>query len=265
VGFLEHPVIDQYAGLSSPIHAVEPRIKLVSCLGLMVSIVSLSSVAALVGAVLVLAVFLLVSRLPVRYVLARLLVALPFSAAVLFLLPFTEGGSPLLVLDLGFWHLAASREGFTHAVVLSLRLVAALLVVTLLTSTTRFTTLLRAMESLRVPPIFPRLMEFTVRYLFILVDEIQRMQRARQSRGFKARRLWEPTTLRTLGQLIGVLFLRSLERSERVYLAMRSRGFSGQVRVHLSFRVKPWDYCWSGLIISVALLLMAVDRGGFWH
>ena len=62
------------------------------------------------------------------------------------------------------------------------------------------------------------------RYSFILVDEIQRMKRARDSRCFGGK--WLRQT-KTIGHMVGTLFLRSFLRGERVYMAMLSRGYNG--------------------------------------
>ena len=65
------------------------------------------------------------------------------------------------------------------------------------------------------------------RYIFILVDEVMRMTRARDSRSFGGRWLRQ---IGTVGNMIGVLFIRSYERGERVYAAMMARGFDGHSR-----------------------------------
>jgi cobalt/nickel transport system permease protein len=98
----------------------------------------------------------------------------------------------------------------------------------LLTSTTKFTSLLKGLERLKVPKIFIMIISFMYRYLFLIVDELQRMERAKKSRTFgKAGRL---RIIKTLSNIAGVLFVRSYERAERVYLAMCSRGFDGEIR-----------------------------------
>jgi cobalt/nickel transport system permease protein len=60
------------------------------------------------------------------------------------------------------------------------------------------------------------------RYLFVLVDEAERMQRARRSRTFTRLRThaWE-----SRASLVGQLFVRSTERAERIYAAMCARGW----------------------------------------
>jgi cobalt/nickel transport system permease protein len=65
------------------------------------------------------------------------------------------------------------------------------------------------------------------RYRFVLLDELDRMATARRARTFaRGRELpW-----RTLGGLIGLLFLRTFERAERVHGAMVARGWQGTLR-----------------------------------
>src|SRR5208337_2865218 len=94
----------------------------------------------------------------------------------------------------------------------------------LLSSTTTLPQLIKGMEKLGSPKIFTMLASFMYRYSFILIDEVYRMKRARDSRSFGGRWLWQTEVI---GHMIGTLFLRSYHRGERVYLAMLSRGYQG--------------------------------------
>ena len=60
------------------------------------------------------------------------------------------------------------------------------------------------------------------RYLFVLIDELERMQRARAARTFRSSR-WK--TWQVLASIAGQLFVRSTERAERIYAAMCARGW----------------------------------------
>jgi len=80
------------------------------------------------------------------------------------------------------------------------------------------------MEKLGSPRIFTMLTSFMYRYSFILIDEMHRMKRARDSRSFGGRWFWQT---KVIGHMIGTLFLRSFHRGERVYMAMLSRGYHG--------------------------------------
>jgi cobalt/nickel transport system permease protein len=105
----------------------------------------------------------------------------------------------------------------------SLALVATLLLV----QVTSFRTLLVALRRLGVPAILVATLQFMYRYLFVLGDELERMLQARRARTFRhsGRLDWG-----LLGGLIGVLFLRSYERGERVHAAMLARGWDGTMR-----------------------------------
>ncbi len=92
----------------------------------------------------------------------------------------------------------------------------------LLTNTTPFADLLRTLRRLRVPGLLITVLALMYRYLFVLIDEAERMQRARRSRTFSARRAHVWASLATLG---GQLFVRSTERAERIYAAMCARGW----------------------------------------
>ncbi|MBI3737158.1 hypothetical protein HY256_11695, partial [Candidatus Sumerlaeota bacterium] len=100
----------------------------------------------------------------------------------------------------------------------------ALLVILLLTATTPFPAILRALDDLGVPAIPISIWSLAYRYLFILGDDLRRMKRALDSRGWVGARLRDS---RALGWMIGGLFLRAFERGERIHLAMLSRGFEG--------------------------------------
>lgn len=96
-----------------------------------------------------------------------------------------------------------------------------------LAGTTPFPRLLMAMRKLGVPPVLVATLQFMDRYRYVLLDELERMVTARRARTFRRGNVlsWS-----LLGGLIGMLFLRSFERAERVHDAMIARGWSGVIR-----------------------------------
>jgi cobalt/nickel transport system permease protein len=94
------------------------------------------------------------------------------------------------------------------------------------------------------------------RYSFILIDEMQRLKRARDSRCFGGRWLWQ---LKVIGHMIGTLFLRSYHRGERVYLAMLSRGYDGRMPETAAGRFGPGEILF--LTLSPALILLRIVIG----
>ena len=101
----------------------------------------------------------------------------------------------------------------------------------LLAYTTAFADLVDALRALRVPAIIVSIISFMYRYLAVLTDEAGRMSRARQSRSAAAPDGRSGGSLswraRVTGAMVGSLFIRSYERSERIYAAMLARGFAG--------------------------------------
>lgn len=223
-----YPTLDRYAELDSPIHRLDPRVKWVAALALVVTIVTLRSWSSLLTAIVGVVLIAWVSRLPVTHILRRLLLILPFAGVAWLLLPFIEPGQMVLRVSVrGLFSLAITYQGLEHAAILSLRAAGAVMVLTILTSTTKFQALVRALRDLKVPSLMVSLLEFTVRYIFVLARELQRMQRARKARGFVPQSIFCPHTFRTLGQTIGLLLLRSLDRAERVHQAMLARSLAG--------------------------------------
>jgi cobalt/nickel transport system permease protein len=94
--------------------------------------------------------------------------------------------------------------------------------VVLLGATTPFSQVLRALSRFRVPSLLVTALALLYRYLFVLVEEMGRMQRARRSRTFSRSR-W--VTWRASAAVIGQLFLRTTARAERIYAAMCARGW----------------------------------------
>jgi cobalt/nickel transport system permease protein len=79
-----------------------------------------------------------------------------------------------------------------------------------------------------MPKLLVGILEFTVRYFFVLGDEVGRMKLARKARAYHLETsILHLKALRTMVQLIAVLFLRSMSRAEKVYLAMLARGYHG--------------------------------------
>jgi cobalt/nickel transport system permease protein len=92
----------------------------------------------------------------------------------------------------------------------------------LLANTTPFSEILGVLRRLRFPAVLITTLALMYRYLFVLIDEAERMKRARLSRTFAPRRA---RTWVSLSTLIGQLFVRSSERAERIFHAMTARGW----------------------------------------
>jgi cobalt/nickel transport system permease protein len=159
-----------------------------------------------------------ISKLPPLRLMKRMVVEVPFVIFAL-MLPIFGRGPDVEVLGLslseagliaGFGLLAKATLGVMSSMILA--------------ATTPAREILNALAFIKLPNTLVQIASFMVRYSAVVLDELQRMKIARESRGFTARGVkhW-----RVLAQSAGALFIRSYERGERVHLAMLSRGYKG--------------------------------------
>lgn len=225
-------LLDRYQPRTSPVHALDPRAKVVMAVLFILSNVLLPDgawTAFLASWGLVLGISLLAGLGPL-FVLKRSIVALPFLLAA-FSAIFAVPGRPVAALEIGTWQLVASDAGILRFASIVVRSWLSVQMAILLTATTQFPDLLHALRHLHVPRVLVAVVAFMYRYLFILSDESTRLLRARDARSpytqGKARPLaWRA---RVAGNMAGQLFLRSFERSDRVFSAMLARGYTGQL------------------------------------
>jgi cobalt/nickel transport system permease protein len=223
---MRHAFLDHHSGMESPIHHLDARAKIIVFFTfILVGVSSPPSSFYLFGLLAAaLSGITLFARLPFGHLAKKVLVVLPFLFLATVSIPFLKKDMVGGGYNLGLGGLTVSRSGLWvlwNVIVKSLLGVFAII---LLYSTTSFPKLVKGLERLGSPKIFTTLLSFMYRYSFLLVDEMQRMKRARDSRCFGERWFWQSMTI---GQMVGTLFLRSFHRGEKVYLAMLSRGYDG--------------------------------------
>ncbi|HUT12639.1 MAG TPA: cobalt ECF transporter T component CbiQ [Thermoguttaceae bacterium] len=180
---------------------------------------------------------------------------LPLNVLMLLMalvLPLTTPGQP--VLEIGW--LSFSREGFELAALIAVKGNAIVLLLLVLLDSLDATTLGHTLSHLRVPDKLTHLLLFTVRYLDVLHREYLRMRAAMKVRAFRPR--MNRHTYRTYGHLVGMLLVRSFERSERIVAAMKCRGFHGRFYLfeHFHFSRRDVPFCAVSLLLLLTLVLM---------
>ncbi len=255
---MKHSFIDEYSGLDSFVHRLDPRTKLICSLAFILAVVLTPAgtwrvFASYLG---ILVVLILLSKLPIGYVLKRSLVIFPFVILIAVFVPFFKQGQEAVGYDIGTWHIAVTYEGLSVLINVMIKSWLCILCLIVLSSSTRFEELLHGMDRLKVPRIFVQITAFMYRYMFVLADQAMRMQMARDSRNFGLNRI---NIFKTMGNMIGMLFIRSYERAERIYAAMLSRGYYGEIVAvnQLKFRIP--DACF-----ALSLCLLLVCPAVFW-
>jgi len=259
INALHFDLTDQYYPAQSVVHRLDPRVKMIVVVAYVIA-VGLAPDGAWWTFTAFFLLILLASRLSSLgwfFAARRAYVAIPFALAAL-ALPFTVPGPVAFTLPVLGW--TASAPGLVRFFSILFRMWMAVQAAILLTASTRFPDLLWALGALRVPMTLVGIIGFMYRYLFVLADEALRMLRARSARSASAGLGRRPSVGwqgRIAGSMIGSLFLRAIERSERVYAAMRARGYDGRPRPQSLFRMRGVDWTalgTSGVLLGVVLL-----------
>jgi len=220
---MHHNYIDRYANQDSPVHDLDARAKVVAVLLYTVVLVSVPKyqLAPLAPFAVLPLAMLVVGRIPLNFVLKRILIVSPF---VVCLAAFNPIWDAQLRPFAGTW----VRGGWLVAASVLIKFTLGMGALIALTSTTRFSDLLAGLQRLGVPRVLVMQLGFLYRYLFVLIDQAMRMRRARDARlgGYASVAL----RLRAVGGIVGVLLLRTLEQAERIHQAMQARGYDGTVR-----------------------------------
>ncbi len=254
---MKHSFIDQYSDLDSFIHKLDPRTKFITSLALVVLVVltPIKNWQAFVLYFCLITSCLAISKLPPLYVLKRSLVIFPFVLMIAIFIPFFKPGEVAGSYNIWLWHVSVTYDGLLVLANVVTKAWLCILSLILLSATTKFTDLLKGLKQLKLPKVIVLILSFMYRYIFVLVDEVMRMRQARDSRNFGGGRLRQ---LKTIGSMIGTLFIRSYERGERIYVAMLARGFDGEVRSLRQLSFKRADAYFSvafGLVLISSVII----------
>jgi cobalt/nickel transport system permease protein len=253
---MKHSFLDQYSNLDSFLHRLDPRVKFITTLAFILAVVVTPPLHwwAFIGYLILLVCLLLLSKLPTLYVLKRSLVIVPFVLMIAIFIPFFKQGEVAGSYNIWLWQVTVTYDGLAILANVLIKAWLSILSLILLSSTTEFTSLLKGLEQLRMPRAMLIILSFVYRYIFVIVDEAMRLRQARDSRNFgRGKLIWQ---IKTVGNMIGTLFIRSYERGERVYSAMVSRGYDGRIRMLGSLRFRQADAYFS---ITFLLALVSIS------
>ena len=256
-------LFDRYQSGQSFVHRLDPRVKVITLVFI------LSNVLLPDGAWIALLlswIFVLVAStsagLGLGYAVKRSFVALPFFLAAVSAI-FAVPGRAIGGLEIGPWNLVATHEGLVRFGSIVARSWISVQMAILLTATTQFPDLVHALRHLHVPQVLVSIIAFMYRYLFVLSDEAMRLLRAREARSAQPLRGngrsigWRA---RVAGNMAGQLFLRSYERSDRIYAAMQARGYSGQLLTIHPHEMHARDWILGSLAVILLLSFQLIAR-----
>ncbi|HRW82547.1 MAG TPA: cobalt ECF transporter T component CbiQ [Methanothrix sp.] len=269
--FQEALVAETFSKRDGLLQSLDPRVKLLSILAVVFA-VSVTKDLRLLALVYLLSLFFAhKSKIGVGFFIKRVWLFVPFFAGVI-VIPvifnvFLPGDPLYHIADLppgahlGPWALPDSiyitKQGASAAVTFTLRVATAVSAVVLLFLSTPQQLLFKSLRSLRVPKVYVLTMAMAYRYIFLFMEMIRDLHIAKKSRTIKSLSL--RAEQRWVGGRIGYMLIKSLDMSEKVHMAMVSRGYSGDVRIMHDYHLRGRDYAAAGSALALSLTLILVS------
>jgi cobalt/nickel transport system permease protein len=237
--------LDELASGESPLHRLDPRAKLLTTLIFIGTVVSFGKyeVSALVPFFIYPLVLVSIGELPFFFLAEKVLLVAPFAFFIGIFNPLIDRS---VMIHLGTIPVSGGWLSFLSIMIrFSLTVGSALVLIAL----TGFHGVCMGLEKLGVPRPFVVQLLFLYRYIFVLIDEASRMVKAKSLRTFNG----HGTKIGTFGSMLGHLLLRTMDRAQRIHLAMCCRGFDGHVRLisplKTGWREVAFILGWSSLFI----------------
>lgn len=251
--------VEDLSGKKGVMQAINPVAKLVAIIGMIVAAVLITKLTYLLAICAVPLVLAATSRIPFKQFFSRTALVPVFAAVISIPILFLTAGTSVWAASLGSFNLVITLEGLSKFAVFVVRVWFCVSSLTLLILSTGFDRTLKMLATLRVPTIMIQLFSLTYRYFFVSIEETQSVLIAKEARTYIHKRTLNLQSLKDLGAIIASLFIRTYERSERVYLAMKARGFQIEAdNRHSMPKLRVSDIAFTACIIvpftAIALL-----------
>lgn len=273
IGFLRDSVYSEDIALRQGLlQTMDPRVKILTLFILLITVNVLRHLPLILGFYVMLLLLARLSNVSMRFLIQRVGLVVPLFTGILVfpaLFNWVRPGDPLWTLwhfsnpiSLGPIHfppeLFITRQGFWGALLLICRVGVSVSLAVLLTITTRWNNLLRALRTFWVPKIFVATLEMTYRYIFVLVTLLEDLFLARKARD--AGRSSGREQRHFIGSSIAHLFGKSLQMSDEIYASMNARGYTGDIHTLQRFRLRFSDTFRLLIVLMACLTLYAADK-----
>jgi cobalt/nickel transport system permease protein len=272
-GFLEEAFISEsFSKRRGLLQSLDPRAKLISILVVIFATSLISDLWVLIFIYVLTLLFSRLSKIEVGFFIKRVWLFIPVFAGIIavpMIFNVFLPGDPLIPVaylgpgaHLGPFSLPESifitKQGSMAAVIFTMRVATCVSAVVLLFLTTPQQILFKSLRTVGVPKLYVLTLQMTYRYIFLLMELIREMYVAKKARTIKSGGLIDEQ--KWVGGRIGYTLIRSLSMSEKVHMAMMSRGFNGEVHIMQEFKMKNRDYLAGMVAISLSLVLVLISQ-----
>jgi cobalt ECF transporter T component CbiQ len=241
---------------------LDPRVKLVGLMVLLVAVGLVHHVPVLLAAYALTLVLAAASGLPVGFFVKRVWLFVPIFTGIVVLPATLSVVTPgHVVWTLWHWHgtpQGFTTQGLTSAALIVTRVATSVSLVVLTTLTTSWTRLLAALRALGVPRVFILVIGMAYRYIFLLLATVTDMYEARKARTVAATS-HDRSARRFLAASAGALFGKANHLAEEVHQAMTARGYRGNARTLQAFRLRAADTLAGVMAVATAVLVYGGD------
>jgi cobalt/nickel transport system permease protein len=253
------PLAEGFGQGISLIHRWDVRCKIVTILAYSFAVASLRHLTAAVLALGLSLVVLLISKVSLHKVMLRVVALTGFLAMLGVVMPLTVPVHPgdTLVVFGGLDWLDVNLRGLVLAAAIAAKAMAVALLMEPLLSTAPLPVTLHGLSRLGVPDMAGQMVLLSYRYLHVFTHEARRMTTGMQARGFAKKT--DMDTLKALANFLGMLFVRSFERTERVFDAMQARGYKGRFPSPCDLRIQWQDILKTGIWVAAGTALVVFD------
>jgi cobalt/nickel transport system permease protein len=271
--FLQEAFVSEtYAKRNGLLQSLDPRAKLISILALIFATSLIGDLRVLIFVYMLTVVFAYLSKIEVWFFIKRVWLFIPIFAGViaipmifniflpgqcLYQLAYLGPGAHLGPFPLPAT-ICITQQGVHAATVFVMRVATCVSAIVLLFITTPQQVLFKSLRTIGVPKIYVLTLSMTYRYIFMLMDLVREMYIAKKARTIRSRSMFEEQ--KWVGGRMGYTLIRSLDMSEKVHMAMMSRGFNGDPKIMQQFKMHKRDYVASATVLSLSFVLVLISQ-----
>ena len=233
------------------IHKIDPRAKLIAVLFFILTVLSFGKyeISSLLPFFMFPIYLLSFGNIPAIYIIKKIVIVSPFVLMIGIFNPIIDRNAIMHLAGIGI------SGGWISFASILIKFILTVSTAFILITCTGFNNICFALNRLGAPKIFSTQLLFLYRYIFVLAEEGARMIRARNLRSFNGK----GKGIKSYGPILGNFFLRTINRAERLHLAMSCRGFDGNIRVMNKFRFGINEFLFMIIWISFFILFRLVN------
>ncbi|MDI9218446.1 MULTISPECIES: energy-coupling factor transporter transmembrane component T [Clostridium] len=227
--------VDELGDKCTMIHKIDSSIKIIVTIIYVIKVLSINQfiISDIICIVLYPLILFIFGKVPVKFIFKK----------ILFVLPIIFGLSIInIIIDFSYSEIYFS-------VLLLFKCTFTLVGALLLIVTTGINNLASGLKKLKIPNILIMQILMLYRYIILMMEECYRVKSA-----YELRTLGEKSmTIKDFGQIIGQMLLKTIDKSEKVYEAMKLRGFEDDLYININKRVGYMDFLY---LITFAVILI---------